>query len=256
MLVRIVLNFFSQLLNLAINIHKYWFELLFVTQFLWLGFANKSFFWNSYPTNDDADCDVDEVNLNVWPLCWLTQFSILGSELWLCVLSMDIHISLTNPFVSYSTNVMYYNGLVYGLSIFTATLLVIVRPVQFGLSNEPMIWINSSALDGFFAWTKIAFFYVFIFFILSYSIVIAFWARGQIHKGLQETLAIRLYSVNKQTTCEYSLSISIVSTSDLTSVYCTYACYRCDWLCDLLECVFPDLLHNLRSESQSQHCKN
>jgi len=35
---------------------------------------------------------------------------------------------------------------------------------------------------------------------LTYSIVIAFWARGQIHKGLQETLAIRLYSVNKQTT--------------------------------------------------------
>jgi len=134
---------------------------------------------------------------------------MLGSELWLCVLSMDIHISLTNPFVSYSTNVIYYNGLVYGLSIFTATLLVIVRPVQFGLSSEPMIWINSSTVHGFFAWTKIAFFYVFIFFILTYSIVIAFWARGQIHKGLQETLAIRLYSVNKQTTCENAYSISI-----------------------------------------------
>ncbi len=203
------LNLFSHLLYLAINIHKYWFELLFVSQFLWLGFAKEGFFWNSYPTTDDSGCDQDEVNLNLWPLCWLTQFSMLGSELWLCVLSMDIHISLTNPFVSYSTNVIYYNGLVYGLSIFTATLLVIVRPVQFGLSSEPMIWINSSTSNNFITLTKIAFFYVFIFFILTYSIVIAFWARGQIHKGLQETLAIRLYSVNKQTTCEYAYSISI-----------------------------------------------
>lgn len=193
----------------TIAIRKCWFELLFVTQYLWLSFAPNSFFWRTYynySDNDDHPPDC-EANPNIWPLSWLTQFTLLGSELWFAVFSMDIHVSLTNPFASYAVNDKYYLFFVFGISAITATILVSITPIQYGLSTDPMIWVKDKQNET--NWTKVGMFYIYLTFIYIYCGIIAVWSRWQIHRGLEETLRMRQYSVSKQTRCKYLLQYSM-----------------------------------------------
>lgn len=186
---------------IAIAIHKCWFELIFVSQFLWIAFAPHDFFWDSYSTDDSRSCVTNE---NIWPLAWLVQFSLLGGELWFAVMSIDIHQSLTNPFTSYTINYQYYTTGVYSIAILVATVFVSIIPIQYGLSVDPMIWVNVYDNPSNGRWTKFAIFYIFMVIIYMYCGVTAIWARNQIHKGLEETLAVRKYSISKQTRCKDS----------------------------------------------------
>ena len=183
----------------AINIHKCWFELLFISQFLWISFAPNDFFWSHYNDNGREGC---HTNTNIWPLAWLCQFSLLGGELWFAVLSVDIHQSLVNPFTSYQVNAQNYTLGVYGIAIFVATVFVSVVPIQYGLSVDPMIWVNNYHNPDAGLGVKFAIFYVFMIIIYFYSGTTAIWARFQIHKGLEDTLAVRKYSISKQTRCK------------------------------------------------------
>ena len=182
----------------AITIHKCWFELIFVSQFLWIASASHSFFWNHYSEDDGDTCTT---NPNIWPLAWLVQFTLLGGELWFAVMSIDIHQSLTNPFTSYQINSWYYTTGVYAISALVATIFVSVVPIQYGLSVDPMIWVNVYNNPSEGRWTKFAIFYVFMIVIYMYCGITAYWARHQIHRGLEETLAVRKYSISKQTRC-------------------------------------------------------
>lgn len=172
---------------------------MFVSQYLWIAFVPNSFFW--YNVSDDFDSC--EVNPHIWPFCFVTQFSLLGGELWFGVLSVDIHMSLTNPFASYTTYANYYAIAVYAIALFTATLLVCIVPIQYGLSPDPMLWVNVDVSSTKVNWTKIFLFYSFMGVIYLYCGYMAWWARSQIYKGLKETLSMRTYSVNKQTNCKY-----------------------------------------------------
>lgn len=183
------------------------FEIVFVSQYLWLGFVPHNFLWSEYNSNDDDSFDC-ETNPSIWPLAWLTQFSLLGAELWFAALAVDIHVSLTNPFSSHRVYDMYYRIFVYTFSGIMATILVSVMPIQYGVSTDPMIWVRDQA--GQVNWTKIAMFYMFVPFIYSYGAVILVWARWQIHRGLEETLQMRKYSVSKLTRCKaYSVPSSL-----------------------------------------------
>lgn len=175
--------------------------MLFVSQFLWISFAPHSFFWDTYTEHDDGS--LCHTNTNIWPLAWLTQFSLLGGELWFAVLSVDIHQSLANPFSSYQVNAQNYTLAVYVVAIFVATVLVSVKPIQYGLSVDPMIWVNNYANQNVGLGVKFAIFYVFMIIIYFYCGTTAIWARIQIHKGLEDTLAVRKYSISKQTRCKY-----------------------------------------------------
>lgn len=171
-----------------------------MSQYLWLAFAPNGFFWSSY-TDDDSGDFVCQTNPQIWPLSWLTQFSLLGGELWFAVLSVDIHMSLTNPFSSYKMNDFYYSVFVFSMAMLTATILVSITPIQYGLSTDPMIWVKDK--NNQTNWTKIGFFYLYLTVIYIYCGVIAVWARWQIHRGLEETLKARKYSVSKQTSCKW-----------------------------------------------------
>lgn len=166
-----------------------------------MSFLPAGFYWNSHYNYNNDDSNVCETNPVIWPLSWLTQFSLLGGELWFGVLSLDIHVALSNPFTSYDLNANTYTAVVYFLAITTATILVCLVPIKYGISTDPMIWIE----DQRFATvniTKLLLFYVFMFLIYSYSLFVSIWARYQISKGLEDTLSMRQYSVRKQTICE------------------------------------------------------
>eukprot|EP01038_Epipyxis_sp_PR26KG_P007138 gene7138-9739_t len=200
-----LLYFYYKIPNLrrhptTLTIHKSMFEVLFVSQYLWLFSVPRSFLWldyNNYIEHDVA-CVVNPI---VWPFAWITQFSLLGGELWFGVLSLDIHIALTNPFTSYRINAVFYTRTVYILSIITATILVVVVPIQYGVSSDPMIWIADEVdIVNKANVTKVMMFYLWMILIYGYCGYIAVWAKYQISKGLEETLKMRQYSVNKQTT--------------------------------------------------------
>ncbi|KAJ1434309.1 hypothetical protein B484DRAFT_394084, partial [Ochromonadaceae sp. CCMP2298] len=146
------------------TIHKVWFEIVFVSQFLLIPYVPKSFFYSFVST----DSNLCVTNPHIWPLAWLTQFTLLGGELWFGVLSLDIQISLTNPFTSYLTNKMYYTLGVYSFSFVCATLLVSLRPLQYGLSYDPMIWVTTSTMEA--RWTKFWIFYLWMVIIYVYSV--------------------------------------------------------------------------------------
>lgn len=179
-----------------IIIRKSFFELLFVSQYLWMGFAPPSFFWTE--TNDDGPCNS---NPYIWPLSWLTQFSLLGGELWFWVLSVDIHVALTNPFSNNISNSARYSALVLGTAAVTATILVNIKPIHYGLSSDPMIWVKDQ--KNATNWTKVGMFYAFLPLIYVYCGAVAIWARWQIRRGLEVTLQKRKYSVRKQTACKH-----------------------------------------------------
>lgn len=177
-----------------------------MSQYLWLAFVPNSFFWSA--TNDDvANC---MVNPQIWPFAFLTQFSLLGGELWFAVLSIDIHLSLTNPFSSHKANAMYYTGFVYSVAILMAVILVSMVPIRYGLSTDPMIWVHDE--EDMTNNVKIAMFYCYMFVIYLYCGFIAWWAHNQISKGLEDTLRVRKYSVSKQTKCQHSIFVVVAAT--------------------------------------------
>ena len=170
-----------------------------MSQYLWIAFVPNNFFWTDYNSSAD-DSEGCETNPSIWPLSWLTQFSLLGAELWFCAMSVDIHVSLTNPFSSPQVYDFYYRVGVHGFAALMATILVAMDPIQYGVSTDPMIWVRDQA--GRINWTKIGMFYMFIPFIYAYGLTILIWARWQIHRGLEDTLKARKYSVNKQSRCK------------------------------------------------------
>eukprot|EP01039_Chlorochromonas_danica_P006594 gene6594-7287_t len=169
-------------------------EVIFVSQYLWLAFVPNSLFWTDYYDDDDRTEDC-RTNPNIWPLAWLTQFSLLGAELWFASLAVDIHVSLTNPFSSHQAYDHYYLVFVYGVAAMMATILVSITPIQYGVSTDPMIWVRDQT--GTVNWMKIGMFYMFIPFLYLYAGVVLVWARWQIRRGLEETLKMRQYSVSK-----------------------------------------------------------
>ncbi|KAJ1387212.1 hypothetical protein B484DRAFT_409960 [Ochromonadaceae sp. CCMP2298] len=60
-----------------------------------------------------------------------------------------------------------------------------------------MIWVTTSTVEA--RWTKFWIFYLWMVIIYVYSVGMVLWARSQIYKGLEETLASRKYQVSKQT---------------------------------------------------------
>lgn len=202
------------LFYVEIIIRKSIFELLFVSQYLWIAFVPKTFFWTEV-TDDDNPCDT---NPYIWPLSWLTQFSLLGGELWFWVLSVDIHVALTNPFSNTISNSYFYSGIVLGIAALTATILVTILPIQYGLSSDPMIWVRDKRNAT--NWTKIGMFYLFVPMIYIYCGVVAIWARWQINRGLEATLQKRKFSVEKQTTCKITKRIKIVFSSLINKINC------------------------------------
>jgi hypothetical protein len=196
-----------------------------------MSFVPDSFFWDA--TNDDVGSCV--VNASIWPFAWLTQFSLLGGELWFAVLSIDIHLSLTNPFSSHQANAIYYTGFVYSIAILMATILVGLLPIRYGLSTDPMIWVHDQKDKT--NNVKIAMFYFYMFIIYLYCGFIAWWSRNQISKGLEDTLRVRKYSVSKQTKCKcHTMRRDMICSSRIASVLLLLLLLlRCDRLLHLLD---------------------
>jgi hypothetical protein len=97
-------------------------------------FLKDSLFWHP-----DGNCRASSL---AGFLSFLTQFSLIGSELWFLVLTMDLHMASSNPFTSYKLNAERYNFLVYTGSFGTAIILMFLGNEVFGRSSDATSWIQ------------------------------------------------------------------------------------------------------------------
>ena len=181
---------FSFIYGFKLSVHpiiiakqKFVLEFLFVSQFLWLPFVKDPFlFWvgEQLLSQKDQSCS-GRAQVSMWPLAFLTQFSMLGSELWFFILSFDVRLNLTNPFVSSDSMLPKYMFIVYFISILSAVILVALGPDRFGLSSDPMLWIqDEQKFSGSIKRSSIPYnndkifcFYMWMIFIYGYAVIVA-----------------------------------------------------------------------------------
>ena len=130
-------------------------------------------------------------------LAFVTQFSLIASQMCFLVISIDLRNAYTNPFTSYQQNRIFFAVIVVAFSLFTGVMLLIMGPRVYGPSSEGTVWIQNRRSSGSltFAWPKFILFYFIIFLIYCYSI----WANflysnqakiGKFSKSFEHRLSI------------------------------------------------------------------
>jgi hypothetical protein len=200
----------------ALGVKKCIFELIFVSQYLWIPLAPIDFFWKS-----EDDCVASN-----WAgfFSFVTQFSLLGGELWFFVLTLDLHFACTNPFTSYKLNAQRYEIFVICGSLMTASALLISGPDVYGLSSDLTCWIqvlpfkfrtslslpsqplflslsqDTSQESGKtlrYNPAKTILFYLPMAAIYSYCLYVVLFVFQRLKQGLSETLHTRLSTVRR-----------------------------------------------------------
>lgn len=185
--------------------------MVYVSQFFWIAFPPSTFFWNQPLVTSASSC---ESNRNVAALTFLCQFSLLGGELWYFVLSRDIHMAITNPFSSYQLVEWQFTVGVFSLSLLTGLILLSLGPNVFGLTSDPMIWIQNDHITE-----QYLLFNIWLYAIYAYSFLVVWFTRRQIRKGLQSSLKARLMLVNRAMSCKKRFHYIFCTTKIITDLF-------------------------------------
>lgn len=125
-------------------------------------------------------------------LSFLTQFSLLGSELCFLVISVDLRIAYTNPFSSFKETRWHFATFVIGVALSTAFALIGMGDKVYGLASEGVVWIQDRRANDSPDYTKLILFYLIVGIIYVYCL----WANFQYYrsseKGFSQTLSNRL----------------------------------------------------------------
>lgn len=156
-------------------------------------FVDDKFFWGN------SNCEASN-----WAafFSFVTQFSLIGSELWFLVLTMDLHMASSNPFTSYKLNAQRYNFLVFSGSIGTGLVLMGLGPNKYGRSSDATCWIQDTTTrssNGFGDANvpKAFLFYIWMAMIYSYCLFVVLFVFQKLNQGLSETLHTRLAVVRR-----------------------------------------------------------
>lgn len=116
-----------------------------------------------------------------------TQFSILAGECWLTTIALDLVYSLTNPFISYKSNLKKYHFIVW---IFTGLLTFIFywdTSCQ-GQFDQGICWVEISSTNSPCLW---GYFLFWILCMYIYQIYASLYAYFRLKKGLPATFEVR-----------------------------------------------------------------
>jgi hypothetical protein len=94
--------------------------------------------------------DIDTLPQDVcrWP-AFVTQLFYLASETWLAMLSLDLVLSMTNPFTDYRKNLKRYHAISWGLGLASAIFLVqfsewTAEAPVYGIGHAGFCWIRET----------------------------------------------------------------------------------------------------------------
>lgn len=129
-------------------------------------------------TTDNASCR----NFAV-----LTQMTVLAAESWQTTIALDLVYSLSNPFVSYKTNLKKYHFIVW---IFTSvvTFIFYLNTSCQGEFDQGICWVNISSTNSPCLWGYFLFWVVCMYAFQMYATLYAYL---RLQKGLPATFEVR-----------------------------------------------------------------
>jgi 1-phosphatidylinositol-4-phosphate 5-kinase len=116
-----------------------------------------------------------------------TQFTMVAGECWLTTIGLDLKYSLTNPFISYKTNLKKYHMLVWGFSSLLSFIFYFDTSCQ-GKFDQGICWLNISSTNSPCLW---GFFLFWILIMYTYQAYALLYARSRLQKGLPTTFEVR-----------------------------------------------------------------
>jgi 1-phosphatidylinositol-4-phosphate 5-kinase len=179
------------------------FGFLTVLQYLFTvtaGGDEKQIWWKDLDTDakvrdfDDGTCIDVPTGSRSSHLCgglaFFNQFTMLASELWFLAIANDLHVSLSNPFVSSAS--AHKNNMLYIIivSLLSGFGLLVAGDDVYGLTCNRVCWIQeaSTGVPGLY---QLVFFFLWVFLIYAYAITVVFQAYRRLDEGLPETIQVR-----------------------------------------------------------------
>lgn len=181
-------------LSTALAIYKGIFDLIFLQQYLWVPTLNQQQFYTDDNNFSPYSCKGSRF---AGVLAFLTQFSLIGSELCFLVISIDLRIAYTNPFSSYNQNRYSFMAFVLGLSLLTSMSLLWMGPEVYGMSSLDLVWIQNRRTDGSsgsssFNYPKLVLYYIITGGVFVYSLWANFQYNRDSTKGFSKTVSNRV----------------------------------------------------------------
>ncbi|CAK4081290.1 unnamed protein product [Aphanomyces euteiches] len=148
------------------------------------------------------------------------QFSLLASECWFLCMTLNLFLSLTNPFTDFKRNTRLFHMFSWGLPLLTAILLMSVDDFA-GYSDFDTCWTNAlrhttvpnltkecvskgkdfiledkfgSLQINYISW---GFFYIPMVLFITVGLVVWFWTYNRLREGLPETYGVRKQSIDR-----------------------------------------------------------
>jgi len=176
----------------SIAIYKCVFEFILVQQYI----------WTPYLTYQQIYQPVNGCKSNDFIAFWsfVSQFSALGSELTLFVVTYALYVAHKNPFTSFKYYKPYFIFLVLGFPFAASVIVSSSGSEIYGISNEGNLWIQDRSWHGdggkvkggvINGYYKFVFLYLWIFLVYVYSIFAIWSLRGLKDSGLDITLKNR-----------------------------------------------------------------
>lgn len=116
-----------------------------------------------------------------------TQFSVLAGECWLTTIALDLVYSLTNPFISYQSNLKKYHSMVWMFTGFLTFIFYLNTGCQ-GKFDQGICWVSISSTNSPCLWGYFLFWIVCMY---AYQIYASLYAYYRLRKGLPVTFEVR-----------------------------------------------------------------
>ena len=136
----------------------------------------------------------------------VTQFTMLAGECWLTSIALDLVYSLTNPFISYKSNLKKYQIMVWTFTSFITFVFFFDTNCQ-GQFDQGICWVKITSTNSPCLWGYFLFWIVCMYAYQIYSVVFAYL---RLRKGLPLTFEIRKQCAKETFKCLW-----------------VYACYIC-----------------------------
>lgn len=195
-------------------------------QYFWLPFLPTEKLYRDLTDSPPFYCNASTL---AGVLAFITQFSLLASELCFLVISVDLRIAYTNPFSSFQQNRVYYAVYIFLSSLLGALILILCGPQVYGLASEGVVWIQTKRIPygaEYYAEPNYPKFFLF-YFLLILIYVYCIWANFQYYrshtKGFSQTLSNRIKIMQRSK--RFTLSFLAYDTLTLGSEFASFVNY-------------------------------
>lgn len=150
-------------------------------------------------TTDNSNCQ----NFAVF-----TQMTVLAGESWQTTIALDLVYSLSNPFVSYQTNLKKYHFFVWLFTLLVSFIFYVHTDCQ-GQFDEGICWVNISSTNSPCLWGYYLFWVVCMY---AFQIYATLYGYLRLQKGLPATFEIRRKCAMEtfQSLMVYAIYLSVI----------------------------------------------